>query len=1006
MKLRKLLYLPITAILTGMLMGTPVVSGLDLAPAQGTAQPSAGSIQSDSGILGTFSLTAPVYASETSDEQMRGLWVATVLNLDYPSKPGLDVETLKAEAVRILDSAAEMGFNTVVLQVRPSGDALYRSDIFPWSYYLTGNQGTAPAGGFDPLEFWVSQAHSRGLKLHAWVNPFRITRGTVSNPKQNLNNVAKTNPARLHPEWVVKYSDGSMYYNPGIPEVRSLIVSGVSELVKKYDIDGVHYDDYFYPAKDFPDEQTFKTYGAGYTNKDDWRRDNISRLIEDTYSAVKSVNADVRFGVSPVGIWANKKNNTYGSDTTGNESYYSHYADSRKWVKMDWLDYICPQIYWEIGYAPADYSKLVSWWADVVDGTGVDLYVGHAAYRCGSQQTGSAWQGTEELKRQFQLNAQISQIKGSVCFRYAFFRDYAPLGTFIRAWYGDTETDSVPAVTQLSVGRPQKNISTTLSQYYVLGASDPLKPLYVNGSPVENRTAKGYFGVLVKLKIGANTVTLTQGTSSVTRTITRTPVAAAKAAKMNRAEIIGGSAYPNVYDEYKLPGESVTLKCTAPIGAKVTAKLGGKTYTLKPAATTAPAGGLYPTTFSYTYTLPAVTSTGRVIRIGAPVYTMKYGTVTRSVTATGDVQCITPGAPYYAQVIDDTAFTYASNTTTGGPVGELVQGQKDYITAVTNGGTWVRLGKTGQWILRSQVKRTLGSAKLSGRISAAAYTHDEKWDKARFAVSEMTATKVYYDGAQLIFTLTNMTNTQKLVLPANSPFTGVTSKTANGCAVYTFTLKRADSIDGYYISTESGKITLNVKPRPKAAAGSKPLTGMTIVLDAGHGGTSSGALGPLGTGMTEKSIVLSAAGMMKTSLEALGAKVVMTRSTDVDVSLEQRLKLTRDTKPDLFISIHNNSADENMDMRSIRGMGSYYKNRVSKDFAEFIQTYLTGRLTVSKRTTYQSNLYVCRPYWTPAVLIETSFISNPSDFEWLIDQSAQKKLANTLAAGVAAYFNQ
>lgn len=978
MKLRRLRILSITVILICMLVSAP--------------------------------FSAPVYASDSAAggvgaQQMRGLWVASVLNLDYPSKPGLSVDALKAEAVRILNSAADMGFNAVFLQVRPSGDALYRSDIFPWSYYLTGNQGTAPAGSFDPLEFWVAQAHSRGLKLHAWVNPFRITRGTAANPKHNLNNVAKTNPARLHPEWVVKYSDGCMYYDPGIPAVRSLIVSGVSELVKKYDIDGVHYDDYFYPAKDFPDNQTFKTYGAEYSSRDDWRRDNISRLIQDTYSAVKSVKEEVSFGVSPAGIWANKSSNAYGSDTSGNESYYAHYADSRKWVKMGWLDYICPQIYWEIGNSAADYSKLVSWWADVVGGTQVELYIGHAAYRCGSQTAGSAWQGTDELKRQFQLNAQIPQVGGSVCFRYAFFRDYAPLSEFITSWYGG-QPESTAAPAQLFVGRPQKDISTTLIQYYVLGASDPAKPLYVNGKAVENRSSKGYFGVLVKLGLGANKITLTQGSASVTRTITRKASSASAAAKMSKAQIVSGSTYPNVYDEYRLPGEAVTLKCTAPIGAKVTVKLGGKTYALKPASVTAPAGGLYPTTFSYTYTLPANTAAGKVVRIGTPIYTMKYGTVTHSVAATGDVQCILPGAPYYAQVIDDTAFTYASNTTSGGPVGELVKGQKDYITAVTNGGTWVRLGKTGQWILRAQVKRTLGSTKLSGRISGADYTHIEKWDKVQFAVSETTATKLAYDGAQLVFILTNMANVQSLTLPSGSPFSGVSVKNENGCAVYTFKLKQADSLNGYYASAENGKTTLYIKPRPKAANTDRPLAGLSIVIDAGHGGTSSGALGPLGDVMPEKSIVLSAGAKIKSRLEALGAAVVMTRSGDVDVSLEQRLKLTRDTKPDLFISIHNNSADENLDMGGIKGLGTYYKNRVSKGFAEFMQTYLTDRLPVSKRATYQSNLYVCRPFWTPAILVETAFISNPSDFEWLTDQSAQDELADTLASGVVAYFRQ
>ncbi|MDL2274365.1 family 10 glycosylhydrolase, partial [Oscillospiraceae bacterium OttesenSCG-928-G22] len=205
----------------------------------------------------------------TADEEFRGMWVATVLNLDYPSKSGLSVAAMKTEAIRILDNCKSMGFNAVVFQVRPSGDALYKSSIFPWSEVLTGTQGRAPEGGFDPLKFWIDEAHARGLELHAWINPFRVARSS-----HDISKLAASNPARKNPALVVKHADGHMYLNPGLPEARKLVIDGVREIVTNYDVDGIHYDDYFYPSANFGDSAAYTAHGKGYSNIEDWRRDN------------------------------------------------------------------------------------------------------------------------------------------------------------------------------------------------------------------------------------------------------------------------------------------------------------------------------------------------------------------------------------------------------------------------------------------------------------------------------------------------------------------------------------------------------------------------------------------------------------------------------------------------------------------------------------------------------------------------------------------------------------
>ena len=184
---------------------------------------------------------------------LRGVWVSTVVNIDYPTKATIDVEVLKSEALRILDNAKDMGMNAVFLQVRPCSDAIYKSKYFPWSKYLTGTQGLAPADNFDPLEFWITEAHKRGIELHAWLNPYRVTKQSGKEPAHDFASLAPNNPAKLHPDWVVKHSDGNLYYNPGIPEVRKLVIDGITEIIENYDVDGIHFDDYFYPGNSFAD---------------------------------------------------------------------------------------------------------------------------------------------------------------------------------------------------------------------------------------------------------------------------------------------------------------------------------------------------------------------------------------------------------------------------------------------------------------------------------------------------------------------------------------------------------------------------------------------------------------------------------------------------------------------------------------------------------------------------------------------------------------------------------
>lgn len=348
-----------------------------------------------------------------AEKEMRGVWVSTVYNLDFPSRPTTDAQQLRNETVEILDNCKAMGMNAVFLQVRAASDSFYKSSIYPWSQWLTGSQGTAPSDDFDPLRYWISEAHERGIEVHAWVNPYRATKNSAGG---SLSSLALNNPARQHPEYCVLYSDGNYYYDPALPEVRQLVIDGIKEIIDNYDVDGIHMDDYFYPGTSFNDDASYQKYNRGISDRGDWRRDNVNLLIKGIKEAVDSSGKDIDFGISPCGIWANKSSTPYGSDTAGMEAYYQLYADTRLWAQSEWIDYIAPQIYWEIGFAIADYKVLADWWSDVVDGTSTKLYTGLADYRADGG-TGK-WYNGAAIGEQLQYNDTVKNVDGEIHFRY------------------------------------------------------------------------------------------------------------------------------------------------------------------------------------------------------------------------------------------------------------------------------------------------------------------------------------------------------------------------------------------------------------------------------------------------------------------------------------------------------------------------------------------------------------------------------------------------------------
>ncbi|WP_339056560.1 glycoside hydrolase family 10 protein [Candidatus Regiella endosymbiont of Tuberolachnus salignus] len=366
---------------------------------------------------------------------LRASWVATVEQLDWPKSVPVftadRIATQKKELIAILDESVNMGMNAIIFQVKPNADAFYRSNILPWSAYLTGTLGQDP--GYDPLDFIIKEAHKRNLKLHVWLNPYRVAMDTSKKTIHMLENTPPKAPKSVyssHPDWI-RTAYNLFVLDPGIPAVRAWIEDIVTEIVSNYDIDGIHFDDYFYyesTDSTVNDEKTYLAYGTAFSNKADWRRNNTYLLIQQLSKKIKTLKPHVEFGISPAGVWRNKKDDPKGSDTqAGLPNYDTAYADTRRWVQEELIDYIAPQIYWPVARKEASYDVIAKWWANVVQPTKTRLYIGMALYKVGKynalEPDWSIDGGVPEIKRQLDLNESIPEIQGSILFRQGFLQE-------------------------------------------------------------------------------------------------------------------------------------------------------------------------------------------------------------------------------------------------------------------------------------------------------------------------------------------------------------------------------------------------------------------------------------------------------------------------------------------------------------------------------------------------------------------------------------------------------
>ena len=348
--------------------------------------------------------------------EFRGVWVATVDNIDWPSAGNFSSDSQKVEFLKLLDMHQRNGFNALIVQVRPAADAFYPSQFEPWSEWLTGKQGQPPYPYYDPLEFMITETHKRGMAFHAWMNPYRAEFNL------GVSSISPTHITKLHPAWFLNYGD-KKYFDPGNKAVQQYVANVVKDVVSRYPVDAIHFDDYFYPyriaGKEFPDNATYEQFGNGL-KKDNWRRSNTDSIIALLSRVIKAANKTCQFGISPFGIWRSKERDPInGSNTNGGASDYDDlYADILLWLKNGWIDYVAPQLYWEFSHRTAPYNVLLDWWNNHTFGR--QCYIGLGIYKAN---TNKAWRDSTQLTRQIDDLRSKPNIQGMIFFSSKSFEN-------------------------------------------------------------------------------------------------------------------------------------------------------------------------------------------------------------------------------------------------------------------------------------------------------------------------------------------------------------------------------------------------------------------------------------------------------------------------------------------------------------------------------------------------------------------------------------------------------
>ncbi len=944
------------------------------------------------------------------DSEIRGVWIASVYNIDYPTKNSLSAGELKGEIDYILDACERNKINTVFFQVRPACDALYDSDIFPVSSFLSESGELT----FDPLEYIVEEGHRRNIYIHAWVNPLRVTMNST-----DVEALPEGSPARKNPAWVVPYADGKLYLNAGIPEVRALVADGVREIVERYDVDGVVFDDYFYPypvndehgaVAVFDDSEEFEKYGASFENIADWRRSNINDLVEACYNAVHDADPECVFGVSPFAVWQNNDGENGGSDTTNFEAYHSLYCDALAWIEGGYIDYISPQIYWRFDTAAAPFDVVARWWNAQLSGTDIKLYISHASYRYEDGE----WSDPEgELTEQISFARSLKTYRGSIFYGYdELKRNINGASDDILTAYRDEViyTDIQSTGTGVTVTSPASGSVTYDSKTYLIGLSDPYYPLTVNGQKI-SQTKSGYFSVFVTLEPGENTFIFDQNGIGYEYTVTYLTSTSPNTQPAADDTVLFSSNPVNLYPTQAtaISGDILWVSCTAPYGSYVTAEIGGNVTELKQVSTpsrTYDKNGMIGVTYGANAILPKADD-GEITDCGNIKFTVYYGGTT--VTAEGchvrvlgkdALLCVTANDDYTELKITETSSYYNDYT---------VQSARMTDYAVSLYGGFYKL-RMGGFVSSSDVHETDDYPSEVIKIESAVVRSAGEKTELRLKCVDRPPYNGSVDGDRFVVTFYNV-DSESAPLPKieNNPL-------FSDCEVIRmddrvrYALKLHDSLNfyGFDLIYEDGEIVVEfINPQKIDTSSALPLSGISIVLDAGHGGDDPGAAGAYRVGETkisESDINLAIVKEARDMLTALGADVTLIRDSDDTVSLYDRMDFLEATEPDLCISVHQNSMNYSVDITRIRGTLGLWCMDAGRLLSDTVGRSVSAEMGRRYLGTNYQMLAMCRNPKFPAALIEVGFMTSVEEYEQMTAGIGITKAARGITGGVLDYF--
>ncbi len=963
------------------------------------------------GLLDADSTTAPMMHLLNPDAEVRGVWIASVYNIDYPSAADLSPEELRAELDAILDTCERCGLNTLFFQVRPTGDALYESDLFPVSRYLS-TDGTLP---FDPLGYLVTAAHQRNVRVHAWVNPLRLSMNTTD-PAE----LPDGSPAKAHPEWTVPYADGRLYLNAGLPEVCALVADGVAEIVRGYDVDGVVFDDYFYPypvagddgvAAAFNDDAAYEQYGGGM-DRGDWRRQNINTMVEACYKAVHETDPDCVFGIAPGGIWQNNDGKNGGSDTLyGFETYNSLYCDALAWIRGGTIDYISPQIYWRFDDKYTPYDVVLRWWNTQLDGTNVKLYVSHAAYR---YEDGD-WSAPEgEIAEQVSFGRSEWAYAGSVFYGYdEVSHNCHGIGDELARSYTDEilYTGIISNDLGVTVSSPANGATMTSDHTWVLGSSDPYYPLTLNGQKV-CRTKSGYFNLYLTLDEGENVFTFTQNGHDTTYTLYYRPDGIPTEPTEPKPVILPSVSAESLYpaSEIATSGKTLWVSCTAPCGSTVSVTLGGSETPLEALDTPAEKvseDGYVGVSYGAEIPLPEAEK-GEILDLGTLRYTVSHpaGTVNREgvrVRVLGEDAMIPVRTTrdYAALKITPTSSYYNDYTVQSA-------GMTDYAISLADGFYHLQMGGYLPVTDAVEIDET---PKKRSVVSAVSVSDAGDVTEIRFACDGKPAYNGCIDETgRFVVTLYSIDTEAELPAPTvseNPLIVGGEPVVLDGKVRYAFDLVAIENFYGFDLAYEDGAVVVSLRnPKAPTHEDGLPLSGFTIALDAGHGGSETGALG-LDPQKAEKDLNRAVTLAAAERLESLGANVILLNPDDDTFALTDRTawfeENLRENAVDFCISLHQNSMDYSVDITRIRGTLALWCMDGGQMLSDCVGSAIAKSLGFLYRGADFQLLAMCRNPKFPAALVETSFITSAEEYEEMTSARGIRLAAEGVADGVLAY---